>query len=113
MTISHADVPRYYLEDENGDTFPTSNLTEWIQDRLAGDNVVGHELLPESPDQDERLRVSTVFTGVNQDISRHPALLYETAVFRGTSVLELIHSETREAALQTHNALVDSYTSLQ
>jgi hypothetical protein len=113
VTLTHADIPRFYVEDDNGDPYPVRNLDAWVEYQRSDQRVVAFSSLLPDPDQDDTTHVSTVFVGINQELGRTPPLLYETAVFRGTAIVDLVHSESRDAAQDTHDQIVESLTALQ
>lgn len=115
-TISHADIPRLYLETESGHPYPATNPVEWAHTRASEiglDANVAHTRIP-SPDQDDDdTVVSTVFLGFSADPTEVPPACYETLVLRGTGVVERLLSSTRQDAEQIHDDTVEQLQSLQ
>ncbi len=88
-----------YIE-QNGEPIPEDDLLAWAKwyetaARRVGDTSIG------------KVRVSTVFLGIDHQFGNGPPLLYETMVFGGISNEEQWRYPTRIEAEAEHAAVVE------
>lgn len=112
MTITHADIPRFYIE-VNNHPIAVRDFREWYSTYEHSDPLVATSWLDVGPESEDKIHVSTIFLGYSQDPTASPPLLYETCVYQGTQIRERVLSESRDAAQDVHEQIVESLTALQ
>lgn len=91
---------RYFVLDERGDPHPCDVLT-WGAWFATADRHVAQDI-DEGPGPEPRVRISTVFLGVDHSFNNGPPVLWETMVFGGPLDGECRRYTSRDDAIRGH-----------
>jgi hypothetical protein len=96
-----------YILDEHDNPQPCEDLIEWgrfLEDRNRC--RVAHDMDEGNEADGTRVRVSTMFLGLNHRlVGEGPPILWETLVIGGVLNMEMDRYTSREAALRGHQAM--------
>jgi hypothetical protein len=95
-----------YILDEHDNPQPCEDLTEWARFYESDRRRVAQDLDEGNDADGTRVRVSTVFLGLDHNyFGKGPPILWETLVFGGVLDGEMDRYTSREAALRGHQAM--------
>lgn len=96
-----------YILDKNGNPQPCSDLMEWATWFEAGNRRIGNDTILID---DEEVRVSTVFLGIDHSLGGSEPELFETMIFGGKHDQYQERYATREEAIIGHSDAVKLVT---
>lgn len=99
-----------YTLDANGEPQPCDDLIEWARWFETAERHVAHDL--DEGDGNRRVRVSTVFLGVDHNFRDGPPLLWETMIFGGPHDGYQRRYSSRDAAYAGHQDACRMVTAL-
>jgi hypothetical protein len=95
----------YYILDEHGEPQPCDDVMEWalwfehsIEQRRVSEDL-------DEGDGEKRVRVSTVFLGLDHAFHEGPPVLWETLVFGGPLDGEMVRYTSLTEAVRGHQAM--------
>jgi hypothetical protein len=92
-----------YILDEHGQPVPCEDLATWAQWFETADRRVAQDL--DEGDAGKKVRVSTVFLGLDHRFGDGPPILWETLVFGGALDGEMARYTSLADALAGHQAM--------
>jgi hypothetical protein len=95
-----------YILDEHGQPVPCEDLATWAQWFETADRRVAQDLDEgDEGDAGKKVRVSTVFLGLDHNWGGGPPILWETLVFGGALDGEMARYTSLADALAGHQAM--------